>query len=193
MENEPQLAKPGAGLPFLEWVVAKYIVIPVRFKEVSQEQGLNEFNDELGKILSHVRALPLTDLNQRRLIPRLRGLEDSSRFWSVAMTLQHLVIVNRQMKQVIISLSNGFTAMSPTAIVDVKPPVGSYTENVVTDFENMARSFIGDLSSIFLEGYPKATYPHPWFGQLSAKQWLLFAAPHMQIHRKQIAEIIKRL
>ncbi|MBX3389322.1 MAG: hypothetical protein KF691_07680 [Phycisphaeraceae bacterium] len=41
---------------------------------------------------------------ERVLIPRLRGLEDSSRYWSVWMMLDHLRIVNSQVAMVIASL-----------------------------------------------------------------------------------------
>src|SRR3990167_8235372 len=89
---ESKLDKPGAGLPFVEWAVAKYILIPQRYKNSSKEKALADFAEQSDKILKLAQGLSSEQLTERRLIARLRGLEDSSRFWSVAMTLDHLTI-----------------------------------------------------------------------------------------------------
>jgi hypothetical protein len=48
------------------------------------------------------------------------------------------------------------------------------------------------ISASNINAFPQLTYPHPWFGPLNAQQWLAFAAPHENIHRKQIEAIIAR-
>lgn len=193
VNTEVRLAKPGAGLPFLEWAVAKYIIFPARFRRVSKTVALNEFELE-SKAISVLSAnLSAAQMGERRLIPRIQGLEDSSRYWSVSMTVQHMIIVSDQIKDVIIRLSAGDTSMAPTSIAQVKPPLEVDPKKVLADFETMSRVFLETVSRSELENFPGAKYKHPWFGELNASQWLCFAAPHLTIHRKQISEIIKRL
>jgi hypothetical protein len=83
--DAPKLDKPGAGLPFIEWAVAKYIIFPQRFKNSSKEKALADFAEQSDKILKLARGLSSEQLIERRLIARLQGLEDSSRYWSVEM------------------------------------------------------------------------------------------------------------
>src|SRR5215472_11399027 len=93
---QPRLAPPGAGLPFIEWAVAKYIVVPFRLRMVTMEDAVKEFADLSAAISALAKPLNETQMSDRRLIPRLQGLEDSSRYWSVAMTLEHMCIVNNR-------------------------------------------------------------------------------------------------
>ena len=70
--QEPKLAKPGAGLPIVEWLVAKYIIFPNRFRSTTIKQAIEQFEDESKKIIELISGLNDDQLTQRRLIPRLR-------------------------------------------------------------------------------------------------------------------------
>lgn len=191
--KEPRLAKPGAGLPFFEWVVAKYIIMPARFKNVNQQTAIEDYVRESALIQKLVDGLSVESISERRLIPRLRGLEDSSRFWSVSMTLEHLIIVIRQMQSTIIELSEGRKIDHITTIAEVKPTGGLQSSDIRSEFARVTSSFVAAMENLNLEKHPAVTHAHPWFGELNAKEWLSFAAPHQSIHRKQIEEIIRRL
>ena len=191
--NEPKLAKPGAGLPFFEWAIANYILVPRLLKNTSRESALAAFKLESNKILALARSLSSSDFAQRRLIPRLRGLEDSSRFWSVAMTLHHLIIAGNGTRQIIVDLAHGGTTIPPVSTADIKPDPNVDITKVLQTFEEMSQRFLQDTTALNVDAFPMATYPHPWFGPLNASQWLKFAAPHANIHRNQIKEIISRL
>jgi len=187
---EPKLAPPGAGLPFIEWAIAKYILVPQRLKTVTFAAAVTEFSAESAAITALVKPLNETQMSSRRLIPRLRGLEDSSRFWSVAMTLQHLVIVNNRVRGVIIGLTHGKTSMPAASTADVKPPVNIDCAGVLTEFEQTNRDFLDTVSRVDFEKFPRAAFAHPWFGELTARQWVQFLPLHQQIHKKQIEAII---
>ncbi|MBC7996456.1 MAG: DinB family protein [Leptolyngbya sp.] len=193
MITEPKLAKPGAGLPFAEWAVAKYIMLPRLLKNTDKDKALDSFAQESKQILTIVGQLSSENLSKRRLIPRLRGLEDSSRYWSVAMTLQHLVIVGDSMRQVILQLSSGIKPPKPVRTADVKPDSSLDIENILKDFEQMSEQFLKETAAADIEAFPQLMHAHPWFGPLNARQWLIFAAPHQKIHHKQIEVIIDRL
>ncbi len=190
---EPKLAKPGAGLPAYEWAMAKYILLPRLFKTTNKEKALTAFASQSKKISTVAGSIGLSQLNEKRLIPRLRGLEDSSRNWSVAMTLDHLIIVGDFMRQVIIELSQGRSQMATVGTADVKPKLQIESEVIINNFEKMSEQFLQDLSAVDTTAYPEVTHKHPWFGDLNASQWLAFASVHEDIHRKQIEAIVSRL
>ncbi|MDX2108023.1 MAG: DinB family protein [Candidatus Melainabacteria bacterium] len=191
--SEPKLAKPGAGLPIIEWLVAKYIIFPNRFRKTTIEQSIKEFEAEAQRIIELASGLSDEQLSKRCLIPRLQGLEDSSRFWSVAMTIEHLNIVGEGMLAIIVSLSRNNNQLPTIGTADVKPLVDVEPQETIEKFKKLIENFGRLTRKIDFDKYTDLKHPHPWFGPLNAREWTLFAAPHQSIHRKQIEAIIVRL
>ena len=191
--NTPSLGKPGAGLPFYEWAVAKYFIFPHRFKTVDNQQAISHFAEETEKILILARALSDSDLGEKRLVKRLRGMEDNSRFWSVAMAVEHLIIADNAVRGVILALANGKTDLPESTIKDMKPNPLVDPTGLLARFEQTSQKFVNTASTAKIDAFPQATYAHPWFGPLNARKWLSFAAPHQRVHRQQIEEITKLL
>jgi hypothetical protein len=190
---EPKLAKPGAGLPFIEWAVARYFIMPKLFKTISNEKAILYFSKESTQIVELFNHLEPAQLSQRRLVPRLRGLEDSSRYWSVAMTMEHLIIVGNLMRQAFVQLSNGDTKLDLVGTADVKPSRDVDAASILQRFSSMSDHYTRDASSANIDAHPEATHPHPWFGPLNAHQWLVMGGVHQNLHRNQIQAIIKLL
>jgi uncharacterized damage-inducible protein DinB len=193
LQIEPKLAKPGAGLPFIEWLVAKYILMPRLFKNTTKEKAIDFFAAESNKIITLASNLNIDQLSQKRLIPRLAGLEDSSRYWSVAMTLDHLVIVSNGIRRLILGLSTGKSGFKIVGTADVKPNVNVDAQTILSAYKEMSEGFVKDISPTNTHAFPDATHPHPWFGEQNASNWLTIAAAHQRIHRQQIEAIIVRL
>jgi hypothetical protein len=189
----PKLDKPGAGLPFPEWAVANYILVPLRMRTVSVAKALDEFKQETAKIEKMASTLSVEQLSEKRLIARLTGLEDSSRYWSVAMALEHLMIVNTRGMKLAKSLAKGVMPDGKSSTADVKPDGAIDASKIVAKFLSNSELYGKTVASLKLEAHPNVKFQHPWFGMMNAKEWVLFAAPHMQIHRKQIEAIVKRL
>ncbi len=192
-EQQPKLDKPGAGLPFYEWFIAKYFLFPSLFRTTTKEQAIENFRKESDEILQLARGLSADELTERRLVPRLRGLEDSSRYWSVAMAIEHLSIVGGGTRNIIRNLSRGIIDMPPASTAAVKPHAEVDSEKVFEYFQAMTDIFVKTASAADFSKFPDAKFAHPWFGPLNAMQWLVFAAPHQSLHKRQIQEIIKRL
>jgi hypothetical protein len=188
-----KLGKPGAGLPFYEWFIAKYILFPQRFSSTDNAQAIANFAEESKKALELARELNPDQLCEKRLIDRLRGLEDNSRYWSVAMAIEHMTIAGSAVRGVILSLSNGKTDLPGSTIADLKPNPEISPEGLLTRFEEMTRKFVRTAEAAKIDAFPEATYSHPWFGPLNARKWLVFAGAHQSIHRKQIEQITKLL
>jgi hypothetical protein len=191
--QEPKLAKPGAGLPIIEWAMARYVIMPKLFKTTTREKALSLFTNESKKIVELIKELDSSKLAERRLVPRLRGLEDSSRYWSIAMAMEHLIIVSDLMREAVVQLSNGNTKLPNVGTADVKPSKDVDAAEIINRFETMSSRFIEDASKADLDAHPRATHAHPWFGPLNAHQWLVMGGVHENIHRVQIQKIIKLL
>jgi hypothetical protein len=191
--TEPKLDRPGAGLPFFEWAVARYVIFPYRFATGSKDRAIADFIRESKQVLSLAEPLTPQELSERRLIKRLRGIEDSSRYWSVGMAVEHLIAAGKAARRVILDLSQGGTKLPEFKIADFKPSPESDLSTLLSRFEKMSDDFVRDMTVAKVDAFPQATYPHPWFGPLNAYQWLSFVAPHQTIHRQQIEAIISLL
>src|SRR5262245_33569829 len=119
--NPPKLQRPGAGLPWWELLVARYFVFPRACRRLTWAAAGQLFQDEGARILAIWDALPAARLSERVLIRRFAGIEDSSRFWSAAMTVEHLNIVGSGIRRIISSLRRGKVPDRVTRVEDVKP------------------------------------------------------------------------
>lgn len=187
---EPQLAPPGAGLPKLELYVAR-LLFAVRRWTGNRDSFTRHFERERETIR---RLLKLCDAElaaTRVLIRRPRGLEDSSRFWSVWMTLDHLRIVHRAKARIIAALSKGFVPGGKASTAAVKPNP-DVTAAIVDEYEQSCDELLAQVAAIS-ELKTESRYAHPWFGPLNAAGWHALSASHITIHRVQIERILEQL
>ncbi len=186
----PHLAPPGAGIPVIERIAGRAILTLRRWLG-SRERFSREFSSERATIETLYGSLDNLTLSTRVLIPRLRGLEDSSRYWSVLMTLDHLRIVNTQIASVIMSLVDGVVPQEKASTAAVKPDP-DVRPGVIEMYEASCDRFLNVADSpASLDSRDR--YSHPWFGPLNAAGWHAMAAMHMRIHRAQLALIRKEL
>lgn len=191
-ENAAKLAPPGAGIPWPVRIVARYFILPKVFRG-SWEEANEFYQKQLNQILTLVDSAPDHLKSTRVLIDPLRGLEDSSRYWSVAMTLEHLVIVGSQMATGIEMLSKGQEVPLVVDVAKVKPLGEKSFETAYAEFRAMTESQIRNLNQVIGSRESKTTLRHPWFGPFNAHQWNWMLGIHAQIHRKQIKQILQKL
>ncbi|HEY2343348.1 MAG TPA: DinB family protein [Chthoniobacteraceae bacterium] len=186
-ENEPKLAPPGAGLPKIELFVAR-----LRFWWLRRRGNRERFNDhferERDDILALAKSRDDASASRRVLIPRLRGLEDSSRYWSVWMTLDHLRIVNLGTAVVIRALLAGNPPQRVASTATVKPDP-KVDASVTEKFKHSCADFLASVAGT-ADLQTKARYAHPWFGLLNAADWHALGGMHMRLHKHQIECIL---
>jgi hypothetical protein len=187
--NAPELQPPGAGLPAGELFFAKMLFLAYRCTR-TREQALSHFSGETEKILKIVEPLPVRAGGTAVLIKRVPGIEDSSRFWSPYMVLQHLVIVDSAIIGLIEALLSGNAGkLREVKIADVKPDPKA-SNDMVGAFGKATSDYNSRLSKLGkLKGSPR--HAHPWFGALDAHGWNCLAAVHHTIHRRQLEAIIE--
>jgi hypothetical protein len=188
--NHPQLAAPGAGLPKIERVVANFMI---RWKadHTTREQAAACFATERAAILSLLQGHDEVALSQPVLIKRLPGLEDSSRYWSLLMVVDHLRIVNRDIAEVITTLGAGRRPDREASIAGVKPSP-AVTTAVIVEFDQGCEDFQSAVATVpDLE--TAQMFPHPWFGPMDAATWHFMTGFHMKLHHKQMQHILAGL
>lgn len=187
--TRPILAPPGAGLPFFEHLVAR-IMFAYRLRTGSREAFEAAFASQRRRIAALVDPLDATRGAQRVLIERPRGLEDSSRDWSVWMTLEHLRVVNQRVAGVLLLLPQGKTPAGVANTADVKPAEAD--ASVRAAYETSCDEVLAAARSV-ADLHTSTRFAHPWFGPLDAFAWFALAGGHMRIHREQIERIVAGL
>jgi len=188
--SEPKLAPPGAGLPAIELFIGR-ILFGLRRWTATRDSVKAHFQKERDSIRVLVTRCDPESAARRVLIDRARGLEDSSRNWSVWMTLDHLRIVNREITRIIQDLTQGRIPEGAASTANVKPSP-DVNASVVAEYEQSCDAL---LAAVAAAPDLKTTlrFAHPWFGPLNAAGWHTLASGHMGIHHEQLVRIIKAL
>jgi hypothetical protein len=185
---EVKLQPPGAGLPKPELIIAR-IMFRTRCALTNYDSYAKLFKEERVKIKNRYSNLSDDDAKARVIIKRLPGLEDSSRFWSVYMTLDHLRIVNSSIADIVAKLSNGIKPEGAASTAAVKPSE-QVTGLIKAEYESSCDLVLKSLSEANNK-VSSTTFPHPWFGDMTYKNWAALVGSHMGIHRKQISSILE--
>ncbi|NTV72036.1 MAG: DinB family protein [Azonexaceae bacterium] len=184
-----QLAPPGAGLPWLERWFSRTLLQTLRVF-LSNGALTRWLRRETETVLTLAASLPEAQASQPVLVPRVTGLEDSSRSWSANMVLQHLVIVDTGIRELAEALADDTAFARELRIAEVKPEPTAGAEQharlraAVDDYARLIES-LGDLRSTL-------RHTHPWFGQLDLRGWHTLAAMHTMAHRRQMQHIVAR-
>ncbi len=192
-EALPKLAPPGAGIPWPLKLILRYFMKPFVASRTPWEVSEKRFVRINQKILSEIEGLTEEQLSKKILVPPMRGLEDSSRFWSIKMVIEHLVIVSSQMIKIIPLLSNGQVPNGKADTATVKP-FGQMTVNETMNlFKKLTTRDFENLVSNISNKKSQTTFTHPWFGPMTAQEWYWLLPGHHALHLKQIKAIKKSL
>lgn len=121
-------------------------------------------------------------------VPRLIGIEYPATEWSVVMVIEHLASFNVDVLKIIRSLQQELAPRGAIQMSDYHPTENT-TWGAVGDFrqsvDELSWSISGDspLTSI-------AMFQHPWYGSLTAHQWLCCVALHQYAHLRHVRKIV---
>jgi hypothetical protein len=189
-----ELQPPGAGLPDLERQILD-LALKVGSFVMSDNRALRLFRREAELLCEFGEGDESYDPFQQIVIPRVIGIEDSSRNWSVMMVLDHLCQTNQDMLTATKALHEGIVPRGEVDVALYKPSPDIGFE-VLDQYRELSAEYCltierlietrGQLSAV-------ARFRHPWFGLLNAHQWHCLAAFHQRIHRRQAQKIIAML
>ena len=186
----PQLETPGSGLPSPELFIGKMGLALYR-SVISHHGATTWFKSESQQLIALASSVSEVVGKQRVLIRRVVGIEDSSRFWSVFMVLDHLLIADRLTIKIMESLSATKEFPQQIRIEDTKP-LPDRGEEVIAEFQQLVEDYVLCLEKI-TRWHSQQSHPHPWFGPLNIHGWHCFTAFHHFIHRRQLHKIIQTL
>ena len=189
--QDVKLQPPGAGLPFFDWLVAKYYIFPFHICGFSKQEALKRTLDAGYDCIDIVEGLGEENASKQVLINPLKGIEDSSRNWSAAMTLEHLIIVHKGMLLVMQTLTQHKTLDRFVGTADVKPEGKLSPKEAVQQYKQILDDYTDQLNALSDMKNKEFKHKHPWFGRITAYQWMCINAQHTRIHRHQLKEISK--
>jgi len=198
MERTPEqiiasLEKPGAGIAWSHQRFNHLVLAPLIANRASWAWSRRRLPRIHQAVRSAVSGLDEARCRQRVLVPRLLGIEDSSRYWSVAMTVRHLHIVSPVMAQVVIRLSRGEAIAERVDFAAVKPEVERNATDAIAAYFEFADGVLDELEAKVIDRDSKTMLPHPWFGPLTARGWYWLLATHTQVHLRQVRAIRRAL
>ncbi|HEY1084273.1 MAG TPA: DinB family protein [Prosthecobacter sp.] len=185
--SSPKLAPPGAGLPWLELFILRGL-FKTRLALGSPASFNRQFAVERERIRILISGLSESEGARQVLIRRPVGLEDSSRHWSVWMTLEHLRIMHKAIAGLVRSLTAGVVPPGEASTAAMKPQEG-ITSAIVLKYEASCDTVLKTLNASGAETAP-FPFAHPWFGPLTIRGWHAMAALHLGIHRRQIERVL---
>lgn len=183
-------AKPGDGLPEIERIFIKRVLVPSVRTLFSWNIALFLVKQEVKTIQKLVQNINSSDATKQVSIKRTFAIEDHSRQFSVNMVLEHLVIAGSAVQKVIETLSQEKDFTPQIKIENVKPHQNK--QNQLDEFNEFYNDYFD-----FIANLPKkqsnATKKHPWFVAFNNYDWSLFMFMHTFIHRRQIQAILKEV
>lgn len=185
-----KLQPPGTGLPSIEKLSIKYMLVPFVRIFMTWNIALYLLKREVKKINKLVANLEKDKCTQKVLIDRTFGIEDDTRQFSINLVLEHLTITGGALMVLIKTLSNEKEFPRDITIEMVKPKENKLNQiDEFNSFYNSYFKFIEELPKI----QSKTKKKHPWFVEFNNYDWSIFMYMHTFIHRRQIQAIIKKL
>lgn len=185
----PVLKPPGAPLPLFQRLILRWFGRRMLRRKFTWESAPPSIEATARRMLDAVAGLDAAALRRPVLVPPMRGLEDSSRYWSPAMVFQHLAITGEIFTAIILKLSHREPITDKRGTADVKPA----TDAGAVDVEKfrVLHSDLGKrIGADVGTNRTGATFRHPWFGPLTAADWYALFAAHLLIHEKQMELIL---
>ena len=189
---QKSLAPPGAGLPVVQAFPLRYLLFPAYCRMTSWRKALAVFQLEGERVIALVEPLSPEQVQERVLVKAPLGVEDSSRYWSAEMVLEHLIEVGTRVATGIVELTQGDEVTVKADVADVKPK-GWKGVQVIEDFKAFVLDYARTLTEDVGDRKSTQTHPHPWFGELRAHQWACLGGLHQTIHRRQMERIVAGL
>lgn len=180
----------GAGLPPFEAWVFRHLGFPLVAKALGHNAAHKLFVREGQRILYLAQDLDDFDLEQPVLVRRPMGVEDRSRHWSMELLLEHLMLMGIHVRDSVRQLRKGVRPLRRFEASDFNPK-GGRSPRIREEYSRFLEGFETLFEHHDLPSEP--THTHSAFGELSAGEWLKFAAVHYKLHRSHAERIFEGL
>ena len=148
-------------------------------------QAIESGSRKLIDVAEHAGA---DDAFQPTKVSRLIGIDQRSTAWSVVMVIEHLAIFNSDVLKIIRSLQKEIEPRGAIAMSDYDPDRDGTWEAI-----EAFRQSVNELSWLISGDAPvtsTAMFRHPWYGPMTAHQWLCCVATHQYVHLRHVRKIV---
>lgn len=183
--------EPGAGLPLLEGFFLRYVAALPIFLFSPQAVSSRRFQTLAQKLVVILESIPPDCFHTIVTTKRPFALEYSSTSWSLAMVLEHLILVGNVINVVLQGLIQDTPPQILVSTATVKPT--GQIEAPIESFKKYAANYLAFVERYDLAKAKKTRHLHPWFGQLTALQWHTFTYLHLWVHIRQVKMIMRHL
>ena len=190
---QSRLAPPGAGIPKTQQLLGRFFLKPFVMRRTPWGICEKNFTRAHEKLKKELLDFPLEHLTQRVLVEPLPGIEDSSRYWSAAMVARHLTIVGLLMEEAILRLSRYQPIDREADTATVKPESTRNEAASVREYISFGDEVLDRIRQGLGEKSSGAVLAHPWFGNMTCKDWLFLLGLHTRVHLKQLRAIRRGL
>jgi len=148
-------------------------------------QSIESLGRKLIDVVEHAGS---EDAFETTNVPRLIGIDCRSTNWSVVMVIEHLAVFNADVLKIIRSLQR---EVEPRGVIEMSDydPAGDGDWEAIDIF----RQSVNELSWLISGDAPitsGAMFRHPWYGRLTAHQWLCCVALHQGAHLRHVRKIV---
>lgn len=185
-----KLKNAGEGLPLLERLCIKNILIPIVRVLFTWDIALYFLKRELKIIKKLIEQIDENLLEKQVIINRAFAIEDHSRQYSISMVCEHLTITGMGILNIIVMLSQEQKIGKKITIESVKPQ--SNSKEAIKKFYSFMEKYENVIKTLDKK-QSKEKAKHPWFVEFNNFDWSIFMYMHTFIHRRQIEEIINVL
>jgi hypothetical protein len=180
-------------VPWWQRLGGKYVLLPAFGFRLTWDGSAELLERQGRQLIDMAGDREEARLTERVLVPPQIGLEDSSRYYSYAMVLEHLTITGLGVARIVSELTHLRPPSGAVRTAALKPAGGLSLEETVAGYEAM----LGEFRRLTIDeagdrGTP-LRFEHPWFGALPAGRWMHFAPFHQTIHLKQARRILASL
>lgn len=190
---EPRLDRPGAGVPWWQRLAGKYVLLPWACARLTWASVPDVMEGQARQLLRLGETLDEEARTRCVLIRPQIGLEDSSRYYSWAMVLEHLTITGRGTMEIVVDLIEGRAPSIVVRTADLKARGGRSSAAAIAEYQTMLAEFRRRTQVDESRRRSALRHEHPWFGPLDVYQWLCFAPFHQTLHVRQARAIVERL
>ncbi len=159
-----------------------------KFHLTSRDQASTVIRREASAYQQLIADLSPLQLAQPVRVPKMLGVDEDMRDWSILAILEHNLIVNRSIAGLVRELATGEPAKRINPKTDVMPSAQPGM-GVIAEHQASVDAYLSQVTP-YPELRKTATLPHPLFGKFTAHLWHCMFGFHLGLHRKQ-AEAIR--
>jgi hypothetical protein len=184
-----KLKDPGVGPPWIARAFNRWLIKPLVIRRAAWPTSIITLDKAQAKLERQLKMFSPEEAIERVLVPPQTGLEDSSRYWSAALTARHLTIVGTAIESAIIELSHNRLPKQKADTAKVKPELELNEFDSIVKFLEFSKDQSKRIESKVAHRDSQVKHAHPWFGEMTAKDWLWLLGVHSLIHLRQLNNI----